>query len=123
MRLMPLAMPASLKILNPPISAVLDTCVPPHNSMEMPGTSTTRTTSPIFSKHHRRPFSLAAAMGISSAVSAALCAIQPLTKFSTSSSCVSVGALGQLKSNLRRSNPRATRLARRRRRAPFERRL
>mmetsp|Transcript_8922 Transcript_8922/g.29401 ORF Transcript_8922/g.29401 Transcript_8922/m.29401 type:complete len:213 (-) Transcript_8922:2154-2792(-) len=73
MRRIPLAMPASLKILNPPISAVLETCVPPHNSMEMPGTSTTRTTSPYFSPNIAvAPRSLALAIGISSAIKSAL---------------------------------------------------
>ena len=49
MRRTPAATPVSLTIRNSPISAVLRTCVPPHSSIETPGTSTTRTTSPYFS--------------------------------------------------------------------------
>lgn len=42
-RLIPDAIPCSDMILKPRISAVLLTWVPPHNSIDTPGTSTTRT--------------------------------------------------------------------------------
>lgn len=43
MRLIPDAIPCSEIILNPRISQVFETWVPPHSSMDTPGTSTTRT--------------------------------------------------------------------------------
>ena len=104
MRRTPAAIPASETILNPPISAVLLTCVPPHSSMDTPGTSTTRTTSPYFSPNIAvAPFALASAMGISRASSTTASPTQPLTRASICLSSSLVGARGALKSNRRRS--------------------
>mmetsp|Transcript_9639 Transcript_9639/g.38984 ORF Transcript_9639/g.38984 Transcript_9639/m.38984 type:complete len:393 (-) Transcript_9639:1749-2927(-) len=99
MRRTPAAMPASETILNPPISAVLATWVPPQSSMDTPGTSTTRTTSPYFSPNMAvAPRLLASAMGISRATRSVASPIQPLTSASISSSCAGVGPAGALKS-------------------------
>ena len=55
----------SLTILIGPMSPVADTCVPPHNSSELPASST-RTTSPYLSpKKAMAPLSLAACLVIS----------------------------------------------------------
>mmetsp|Transcript_21035 Transcript_21035/g.58376 ORF Transcript_21035/g.58376 Transcript_21035/m.58376 type:complete len:260 (-) Transcript_21035:1957-2736(-) len=65
MRRTPEAIPPSEIILKPPISAVLETCVPPQSSMLRPGTSTTLTTSPYFSPNMAvAPASCASVMGI-----------------------------------------------------------
>ena len=67
MRRTPEAIPDSCRILNAPMEPVRLTCVPPHNSIETPGTSTTRTTSPYFSPNMAvAPAALASASGISS---------------------------------------------------------
>ena len=104
MRLTPAATPASARILNPPISAVLPTWVPPQSSMDTPGTSTTRTTSPYFSPNMAvAPFALASAMAISSAPTSTASPIHPLTSDSSSASCAAVGERGALKSKRSRS--------------------
>mmetsp|Transcript_7332 Transcript_7332/g.18172 ORF Transcript_7332/g.18172 Transcript_7332/m.18172 type:complete len:319 (-) Transcript_7332:2074-3030(-) len=104
MRRTPAATPASATILKPPISAVFLTCVPPHSSMETPGTSTTRTTSPYFSPNIAvAPFSLASAIGISPIDRSMPSPIQPFTRPSSIASSSTVGARGELKSKRRRS--------------------
>ena len=64
-RLIPEAIPVSLIILNVPSCDVRVTWVPPHNSIETPGTSTTRTTSPYFSPNiAKAPAAIASLIGI-----------------------------------------------------------
>ena len=56
----------SISILNKPIFAVLETCVPPHNSTEKSPTRTTLTTSPYFSSNKAvAPALMASSLGIS----------------------------------------------------------
>ena len=82
-RRMPAATPLSEQILNNPMSPVLVTCVPPHNSFEDP-ISKTRTDSPYFSpKSIIAPVFWACSNDITCAVVAWLLSISELTSSST----------------------------------------
>mmetsp|Transcript_9009 Transcript_9009/g.36794 ORF Transcript_9009/g.36794 Transcript_9009/m.36794 type:complete len:383 (-) Transcript_9009:1646-2794(-) len=105
MRRTPLATPASDTILKPPISAVVATCVPPHSSMDTPGTSTTRTVSPYFSPNMATaPAAFASSMGISLLTSGVPSAIHSLMRSSTAATSLALSPRGQLKSKRRRSS-------------------
>mmetsp|Transcript_7452 Transcript_7452/g.26223 ORF Transcript_7452/g.26223 Transcript_7452/m.26223 type:complete len:285 (-) Transcript_7452:15-869(-) len=104
MRRTPAATPPSESTLKPPTSAVFATCVPPHSSIDTPGTSTTRTVSPYFSPNIIvAPASFACASGISDTARGVASITQPLTSASTRSMSAASGALGDVKSKRRRS--------------------
>mmetsp|Transcript_11542 Transcript_11542/g.28252 ORF Transcript_11542/g.28252 Transcript_11542/m.28252 type:complete len:297 (-) Transcript_11542:1871-2761(-) len=101
MRRMPDAMPPSLTTLNAPISDVLPTCVPPHSSMETPGTSTTRTTSSYFSPNMAvAPAALASFSPMTCVTVGTACATHPLISRSTCATSAGVMPRLRLKSNL-----------------------
>ena len=101
---MPEATPLSATILKIPISAVLATWVPPHSSIDTPGTSTTRTRSPYFSPNiATAPAAFARSISISRTSSSWAASIQPLIKASIRSSSSPPTGRGQWKSKRRRS--------------------
>ena len=76
----------SERIANGPISAVQRTCVPPHSSVEKPGISITRTSSPYFSpKSIIAPSLRASAIGVTNACTGRFSKTVSLTIFSTAS--------------------------------------
>mmetsp|Transcript_40443 Transcript_40443/g.89848 ORF Transcript_40443/g.89848 Transcript_40443/m.89848 type:complete len:325 (-) Transcript_40443:1353-2327(-) len=105
MRLMPDAMPLSLSTLKDPISDVLRTWVPPHSSMDTPGTSTTRTTSSYFSPNMAvAPAALASSRAMTCVLRGVASDTQMLMRRSTSDTSEGVMGRGRLKSNLSLSN-------------------
>ncbi len=107
----PAEMLSSLIILKPPIEPSRSTWVPPQNSRlnacpiwSLPSTPmpTTRTSFPYFSPNSAiAPSFCAWSLGITVQVTGRSAAIFSRTLFSTSFSCSAVGAIGQVKSNLR----------------------
>mmetsp|Transcript_6516 Transcript_6516/g.19777 ORF Transcript_6516/g.19777 Transcript_6516/m.19777 type:complete len:216 (+) Transcript_6516:415-1062(+) len=96
----PAAIPVSLMILKMPMSVVFRTCVPPHSSIETPGTSITLTSflSYFSPNMATAPRFMASSNDIDDAAVSCSSAIQSLTILSTDSSSSGESGLEQLKS-------------------------
>ena len=89
----PAATALSERMRNEPISAVLETWVPPQNSLEKSPIETMRTVSPYFSSNSAiAPLFFASSMLRTSVVTGIALPIASLTSFSTCSICSGVRA-------------------------------